>query len=215
MDLLKISLDPNFNISINFYLLIIIIVILIIFILIKLFSNKTKIVKSFEIDEANIGIGQHTIKFKPNSDDLQIAYKFWVEISTRKIGLPIDFENDVIYEIYNSWYEFFKITREMVKDIPIIKIIKSDSTKKLVNLSITILNDGLRPHLTLWQAKYRRWYEIEIANDRNIEKSPQDIQKCYSEYDKLIEDMNKVNVKLLKYRELLYNLVFGEQIKAK
>lgn len=46
--------------------------------------------KEFELDEAEIGIGQQKIKIKPNVLDMQIAYKLWVEISTRKIGLKID-----------------------------------------------------------------------------------------------------------------------------
>src|SRR5689334_17490848 len=63
--------------------------------------------RSFEIDQAEIGVGQHKLRFKPNVTDRQVAYAVWVELSTRKIGLPIDVEHDVIVEIYDSWYTFF------------------------------------------------------------------------------------------------------------
>ena len=60
-----------------------------------------------EVNEAEIGIGSGKVKLKANLDDLQIGFKFWTELTTRKIGLPIDEEHDVIVEVYNSWYEFF------------------------------------------------------------------------------------------------------------
>jgi len=114
----------------------------------KLFKSFWRKVKAYEIDEAVIGIGDQKVKIKPNYQDMQIAYKLWVELSTRKIGLEIDLENDVIKEIYKSWYEFFKLTRELIKEIPVSKIRKDESTKELVRIAIEVLNEGLRPHLT-------------------------------------------------------------------
>lgn len=58
--------------------------------------------RDFEIDQTEIGVGQNKLRFKPNLTDRQVAYAIWVELSTRKIGLPIDFEHDVVSEIYNS-----------------------------------------------------------------------------------------------------------------
>ena len=75
-----------------------------------------------EIDEAEIGIGDQKIRLKPNEVDRQIAYQVWVELSTRKIGLEIDPDHDVISEIYDSWYSFFSVTRELIKDVPATKI---------------------------------------------------------------------------------------------
>ena len=59
------------------------------------------------LDQAEIGIGSSKVTIRPNHLDKQIAYNIWVELSTRKIGLEIDLENDVILEVYNSWYAFF------------------------------------------------------------------------------------------------------------
>jgi hypothetical protein len=53
----------------------------------------------FEIDRAELGLGDQKISFRANDTDRQIAYSIWVELSTRKIGLPIDAEDDVIAEI--------------------------------------------------------------------------------------------------------------------
>ena len=202
MDLFRIYFDSSCNplIFSNKYLVGAIFIGLILWLLFgKYFEGTTG--KSFEIDEAEIGIGNQKVKFKPHYEDTQIAYKLWVELSTRKIGLPIDFENDVIVEIYNSWYEFFKLTRELIKEIPVAKIRKNESTRNLVNVAIDVLNEGLRPHLTLWQARFRRWYQIESEKNRDI--SPQDLQKRFPEYGRLIESIKGVNLKLTKYREIL------------
>ena len=43
------------------------------------------------------GIGK--VKINPSYEDVQIAHKAWVELVTRKAGLPFDEEHDVIAEI--------------------------------------------------------------------------------------------------------------------
>ena len=160
---------------------------------------------SLEVDETEFGIGNQKIKLKPNNTDAQIAYKIWVELSTRKIGIPIDIEKDVIDEVYNSWYDFFGITRELIKEIPATKL-KRKETRGIIKLSIDVLNKGVRPHLTMWQARFRRWYEKELEKDENLGKTPQEIQKNYSEYRELTKNMLEINLKLIEYRKVMYRL---------
>ena len=162
---------------------------------------------NFEIDTAEMGIGPHTISFKPNLRDQEIAYKIWVELSTRKIGLPIDLDHDVISEVYDSWYSFFAITRELIKDIPVNKV-KRSSTRDIITLSIGVLNEGLRPHLTSWQARFRRWYD-KTLEQAGVDADPQSIQATYPRYKELTEDLLKVNKKLIWYREKMRELVLG------
>lgn len=211
MEVIRLFLDNNFNlqISISKWILLLVFIGVIIYLLyLKSFSIKKS--KVYEIDEAIIGIGNQKVKIKPNYQDMQIAYKLWVELSTRKIGLEIDLNNDVINEIYNSWYEFFKLTRELIKDIPVSKIRKDKSTKELVRIAIEVLNEGLRPHLTNWQARFRKWYNAEIEREENKDLSPQDIQKKYPEYEKLTKEMIIVNQKSIEYRKILRQLAIGE-----
>ena len=177
----------------------------------KFFKSFRKKVKAYEIDEAVIGIGDQKVKIKPNYQDMQIAYKLWVELNTRKIGLKIDLDNDVINEIYDSWYEFFRLTRELIKDIPISKIRKDESTKEIVRIAIDVLNEGIRPHLTKWQSRFRKWYEVENKNEKNSCFSPQDVQSKYPKYKELVSDMIEVNAKLIAYRKILKKLSMGEK----
>jgi len=160
----------------------------------------------FEIDSAELGLGDHKVSFRPNDTDRQIAYSIWVELSTRKIGLPIDAEDDVIAEIYDSWYAFFAVTRELIKDIPVSKV-RGSSTSKIIDLSVEVLNEGLRPHLTKWQARFRHWYELQMENKTDID--PQELQKKFPAYNELVEDMLAVNKRLIIYRKKMNELVRG------
>lgn len=157
--------------------------------------------RSISVDQASIGIGNSSIMLKLNKKDQEIAYKLWVELSTRKIGLPYDEENDVIVEVYDSWYSFFKIARDLLKDIPAERLAYSG---ELVELTQKVLNDGLRPHLTRWQARYRKWEKQ--ASEK--EGTPQDIQKCYPEYAELIQDLRNTNQKMINYKDLMYKIAF-------
>ena len=172
-------------------------------------------IRAYETEKISIGFGNQKVMIKPNHIDLQIAYQIWIELSTRKIGLPIDPEHDVIYEIYKSWYDFFKLSRNHIKEIPIMKIRKNRSTRKIVHFSIDILNAGLRPHLTKWQAKYRRWYLIAVENEEDNHITPQQIQQKYPHYNDLILEMKDVNSKLIDYRKDLEEIAFGKQKKRK
>ena len=161
--------------------------------------------QSITIDELTLGIGDSKIKLKYDKRDQEIAYKLWVELSTRKIGLLFDRENDVITEVYDSWYEFFRIARELLKEIPARRLRFSND---LIDLTDKVLNKGLRPHLTTWQAKYRKWYRT--ASDSNKDDTPQSIQKTYQYYDELIEDLIKTNERMIEYKELMRKIAFQE-----
>ena len=169
MNIIKIFFDSAWNIQayINKWLIVALILAFIIWLLIVKLAGRV-FSKSLEIDTAEIGIGSHKIRIKPNYEDMQIAYRLWVELSTRKIGLPIDFNNDLIIEVYNSWYEFFKLTRELIKAVPISKIRKNKSTKDFIDIAVAVLNVGLRTHLTKWQARFRSWYQAELKKNLNI-----------------------------------------------
>jgi hypothetical protein len=169
--------------------------------------------KIFELDQAEIGVGSGKFRFKPNMADRQIGYAIWVELSTRKIGLPIDFDHDVISEIYDSWHTYFSVTRELVKGVPVSQV-KRDSTQKIIRLSIEVLNEGLRPHLTHWQARFRHWYDRRLkqydADEGDKVLDPQQIQSQFPRYEELKTDMERVNQSLIRYRRKMHELVLKD-----
>lgn len=209
-DHFRIILDHNFGLKVEASGLVVLalIAILVLLFISRLIFSSRGFWRSYEIDEAEFGLGNQKVKIRPNDIDRQIAYKIWVELSTRKVGLEIDLDNDVISEIYDSWYSFFSVTRELIKDVPVSKLRRRD-TERIIALSIDVLNTGIRPHLTKWQARFRRWYEFQLAKDENADFHPQDIQKEFPDYNALQEDILTVNKNLIGYRNKMYQLVSG------
>jgi len=72
------------------------------------------------------------------------------------------------------------------------------------------LNLGLRPHLTTYQAEFRKWYESTRGNDDSKDLSPQMIQTQYPKWDELIISMKEVNSELIGYSKQLKLLVEGQ-----
>ncbi len=78
--------------------------------------------------------------------------------------------------------------------------------KDLVDVLVKALNEGLRPHLTRWQARFRSW---EAAEAESSSDSPQELQRRYPEYDQLLEDLLQVNRRLVEFADALDIIVHG------
>lgn len=204
IDIIKVFLDNNLNLQISISSILLIVLFSIIIVLLFARGVLRKNGHNIEIDAVEIGIGNNKIKIKPDYFERQLAYQLWVEMSTRKIGIEFEEDRDSIFEIYNSWYNFFGIARNIIKEIPIHKI-RTDRDDNLIELSIKVLNLGLRPHLTKWQSRFRHWYDKAIA-DGNL--CPQDCQKGFPEYDLLIKDLLETNRRMKKYSEVLFEIAF-------
>ena len=209
MNYFELKLDQSLNISahISWVIWVICAIMFLTFIMYKFYFYREK---RWEINEVEIGMGSNKVKIKVNNDDRQIAYKIWVELSTRKIGIEIDPKQDVTTEVYDSWYKFFEVTRELIKNIPVSKLDRQ-GTKAIVKLSIDILNEDIRPHLTQWQAAFRKWYAEEIEKETSISLSPQQIQQNFPQYKELISDMCEVNANLVEYRQSMYKAAIGNE----
>jgi len=205
--LLSLTIDRSFSTSLAIHGGVVLAVVLLItgFSVWRIFF-RDRSWQSFEVDQAEFGLGDQKIRLTPNIVDKQIAYKIWVELSTRKIGLPIDLEHDVVSEIYDSWFSFFSITRDLIKEVPVQRFSRPD-TEKIIRLSIEVLNVGIRPHLTQWQAKFRRWYDRQLTSTDWIEKHPQEIQQEFPQFPELKEDLLAVNQRLINYRHKMYQLI--------
>src|SRR5258708_19966902 len=163
--------------------------------------------QDFEINEIEIGVGCGKMKIRRNHDDLQIAYRLWVELKTRKLGLLFEEDYDVISEVYGSWYEFFRITRDLIKSVPVAKIRTHESTQALVGISIDVLNKCIRPHLTKWQARYRHWLEVELRREGGQDIPPQELQKRFPEYHQLVSELKYTNSQLVAYARILAEIL--------
>ncbi len=143
----------------------------------------------------------------PDTETRRVAHQAWVEIKSRKVGLPFEEGLDVVVEVYSSWYQLFGVLRDLARSIPADRLQDCEDTRNLVALLMRALNEGLRPHLTKWQAKFRRWYDAEIASADSKGKSPQDIQQLYPQYGELVADLRKVNEEFVRFADSLGKIV--------
>lgn len=202
MDLFKLYIDDANNIVIqtSIWLCLLVALIILVYVYVVKKVYRYSLVK-LNIKLGNVGMAE----FRPNKTDLQIAHKIWTELITRKAAIHIDKENDVIEEIYDSWYTLFQKVREFIAEIPADLIHKNKSTKEIVRIATQTLNEGLRPHLTKWQARFRCWSASK--KDEMIDMTPQEFQKEYPQYKDLIEDMLNVNVQLIQYAKELKKII--------
>jgi hypothetical protein len=166
------------------------------------------LLRQMEFVEAEASVfGLPKFKVRANRENSRIAYEAWVELVTRKAGLPFEEEHDTIVEVYSSWYELFGRLRLLLKTVPAYRLRGCPDTRDLVQIMIGVLNKGLRPHLTRWQAKFRRWYEEEAKKD--LSKAPQEIQRGYPQYTELVNDLRQVNEQIMLYAEWLRRVAEG------
>lgn len=137
----------------------------------------------------------------------RIAYQLWVEMTTRKVGLPIDLANDLVGEIYDSWYAFFREARALIKCIPLHRDPACPHLRQLVRTSHAVLNDGLRPHLENWQGKFRHWQKHGGDAAQGPGLSPQQAQMLFPQWAQLSADLLASNRKLIGYLSSLEDLI--------
>lgn len=171
------------------YFLTIIIIAIVLILSVIYFIHKKRSIKSIKFNIFNI-------EFQLDQKNIEFAYKMYIELRTRKIGIPYE-EDDIIVEIYDSWYSSFKSIRDLLLNIN-----PSRKNKDIIDIGIRILNEGLRPHLTTWQARFRIWYSTELNNNAN-NLSPQEIQRKYPHYAELVEDIRKSQREILKFLDEL------------
>ncbi len=83
----------------------------------------------------------------------------------------------------------------------------NNTSQELVRLLTDILNKGLRPHLTQYQARFRKWYEEQLEENKG--KSPQEIQNKFDDIENLVNSMKAVNNTLVEYSKELKKIIDG------
>lgn len=158
-------------------------------------------------EEITVSLFGTTWRMARDRDTAQLAHEAYVELVTRKVAIPFDEQNDVIVEVYDSWDAMFGEVRRLAREIDADSLSSNTSLRELHDLLIAVLNSGLRPHLTRWQARFRRFYAIELESSPT--ETPQEIQRRYPEYDDLVADIRGANDVLMGLAEDLKRFSHG------
>ncbi len=202
----SIYIETNWYFFVGFFFIIIVVP----FLKNKYWSKINNLFVSEMTIEINTSIFKCNTKLQRSYQNLYIANRIYIELVTRKAAILIDENKDVIFEVYDSWYILFKTIREEIKNLPGEVLVHNQNSKLIIELTIQILNEGLRPHLTEYQAEFRKWYSFKIKED---ERSPQEIQKDFPKHKELIGSMLKVNELLILYSQQLKQFVYISETK--
>lgn len=199
------------TLTINLWLfLLIAIVFLIAYYIIRYFRNNSSIEKNIQPIKLKYTLGGVEMEYEivRNYQNIEIAHKIYIELITRKAAIELEESKDVIVEVYNSWYSLFQITRNELKSFSGQLLKDNNTSNQLVKLLTDILNKGLRPHLTEYQAKFRKWYSEKLEENKSL--SPQQIQAQYEEIEPLMKSMKEVNRTLIEYSAQLKKIIDGK-----
>lgn len=151
-----------------------------------------------------------SITYESSTEDRVLAWKMYVQLTTRKAALPFDESQDVVADVHSSLYELFQVTRELLSGMPLTDI---ERPKGVAELILRTLNGGLRPHLTLWNASYTRWWEQQLSDQTQNGKTPQEVQQQYPKYKELVEDLKRTNTGLSKFADELLAIARADRPK--
>lgn len=210
----KFNLDEwTFSLVINLWLLLLgIALFFLVRFIVRYFKKSGKVHQEIVPIKLKYKMGGSEIEYSINRNfqNIEIAHRIYIELITRKAAIPID-KNDVIVEVYNSWYTLFQTTREELKKLSGEMLLDNQVSKDLIKLLSDILNIGLRPHLTEHQAKFRKWYNSALTLEENKNKTPQQIQSEYTDYENLFESMKTVNQLLIEHSKRLNEIIYGQK----
>lgn len=165
----------------------------------------------WKTQEVTFAFGGFTTRLTPDDEVARIAHQAWTELSTRKAGILVE-DDDVIAEVYESWYQLFGALRLLAKEVPVAALHDSSDAKTLLDTLVAAMNSGLRPHLTEHQARFREWWRR--ASEAEPELTPQERQRAYPHYDALVSDMRRVNQGLMELAENLRRLAHDREIES-
>jgi hypothetical protein len=112
-ELIRVSFEsnqPSLIISSDWIFIGVILVIIIVLIILKRQFSKIFRWQNLEVEIS--GTPKMVFKVERNHENLYIANRIHIELTTRKAAILIDENNDSIEEIYDSWYKLFNIVRD-------------------------------------------------------------------------------------------------------
>ena len=113
----------------------------------------------WEVQHVSLGfIRGPAVQLVPDNKVAAIAHQAWAELASRKAANRVE-DEDVIVEVYDSWYSLFGTLRQLAKEVPVSSLHRSSDAGMLLEMLMTAMNEGLRPHLTEHRARFRSWWD--------------------------------------------------------
>ncbi len=165
----------------------------------------------WKAQDVTFAVGGFKVRLTPDDEVARIAHQAWTELVTRKAGILVE-DDDVIVEVYDSWYQMFGAFRRLAQEVPVAALHDSADAKELLDALVKTMNNRLRSHLTKHHARFRDWWQI--TSEANPGVSPQERQRTYPQYEDLMSDMREVNGELMDLAETLRKLAHEREVES-
>ncbi|GAA1813955.1 hypothetical protein HC028_07025 [Planosporangium flavigriseum] len=143
--------------------------------------------RAFRVAQVTLSVPQFSeITFVVTDDSRHVAWKLFVEVSTRIAVQPLDGRSGILREALTSLHSLFQVTRETLESS---QPSRPGEGLPVEYLAIMMLNREIRPFLALWHAKLSQY-----ERDR-----PQASELDWPENDECRRQLASLQVRLREY----------------
>jgi hypothetical protein len=133
--------------------------------------------RSFQLTEVTVSVPQFSeLRFAVTNDNRLVAWRLFVEATTRVSTQPLDGGAGLLREAMTSLYTLFVTTREVLAQAEPSR--RAGPHPTVEHLAIAMLNNELRPFLSAWHPRLR---EFEKAHPELPEARWPDNAACRTE----------------------------------
>ena len=150
-----------------------------------------------KLTKVKVGLpfGLGSAEWGADSTELQAAWSLYVELATRISTQPLDLDQGLLREAFNSLHCLFGTTRTILKEAgPSV----GKSRDSVGAIAIAVLNKGIRPFLAKWHPLLIVW-----ENQKEPSTSPKDHERAWPEEAKARGELEKLREELEKYAHAL------------
>jgi hypothetical protein len=136
----------------------------------------------------------------------QAAMAVIVKLRTLRIAQGVDLGVDELPKVYDAAYREFQAIRSLLENYPAAEARYSQASRASLEIGFAVLDEGLRPHLTLWRSRFMSWWDQHPAKGGSVQKR----QINFPEIEELTHDLAATSRRLIQLRQKLERAVFGE-----
>jgi hypothetical protein len=145
------------------------------------------------------GLGGVEQTWEPDDNERKAAWELYVELVTRIATVPLEQGTGLQREALTSLYSLFPTTRDILRRYgPAVAQPKGDGQTSFGLLAVTILNNALRPLLSVWHPRLQDYEDQRPATTTRVEW-----EASWGEIKSLREAIDEVRTTINQYADLL------------
>jgi hypothetical protein len=143
----------------------------------------------------DFGIFKLETKWKPDPRQRHAAWALWVELSTRVATQPVDLDEGLLHEAFDSLHALFRATRRVLRRCG---PDAGASEGSVGAVALDVLNGAVRPFLSRWHPLLLAWEE-----ERPKGKSAREHERAWKLEGKCRGELEKLRQGLVTYAQTL------------